>query len=182
MSHLIDARLTASCSAAIAMYAMLMGSASAAAGCDVEPNAAAAIRCLEAKLSSLQASLDRSAAEWTKIPRGAVVPFDSAECPSGWTDYLPAQGRFVRGIDKTGAKIDPDGRRAPGALQQDEFAEHRHDRPAAVYDAGGGANASWVASARHLGYGHTNPPPTGPAGRGDETRPKNVALLYCHKQ
>ena len=181
MFHLLNVRWTANFRAWLAPTLALASSCAIGAGCDNETNTAAAVRCLGAKLSTLQTSIEKLSAETAKIPKGAVVPFDSTSCPIGWFDYLPAQGRFIRGIDKT-AVIDPDGTRPPGALQKDQFAEHRHDRPYAVYDAGGGPNASWVASAHNLGYGHTNPPQTGPAGLGTETRPKNVSLLYCQKQ
>lgn len=181
MFHLPRDRWTASFSLWIGLALVAVPVSALTAGCENEANTAAAVRCLEGKISSLQAAIDRQAAEIAKIPKGAVVPFEASDCPIGWTDYLPAQGRFIRGIDKIGA-VDPDGRRQPGTLQKDQFAEHRHERPAAVYDAGGGPNASWVASARNLGYGHINPPPTGSAGSGTETRPNNVALLYCQKQ
>ena len=172
---------TANCRLWLALALLAIPLSAASAGCEGEANTAAAVRCLESKISGLQTAIERQSSEVAKVPKGAVVPFEANDCPSGWIDYLPAQGRFIRGIDKIGV-VDPDGRRQPGTLQKDQFAEHRHERPGAVYDAGGGPNASWVASARNLGYGHVNPPATGPAGAGAETRPNNVALLYCQKQ
>jgi len=56
------------------------------------------------------------------IPNGAVIAFDLKECPSiGWEEYKLAHGRFVRGIDNSGRRIDPDGTRAPGSHQEDSF-------------------------------------------------------------
>ena len=115
------------------------------------------------------------------VPDGAVVAFNRESCPEGWTDFVPAYGRFIRGIDQRGTGIDPEGRRVLASLQDEGFAAHSHGRPRAVYDAGGGPNASWVAHSRYFGYGHENPPSTSDAG-GPETRPDNVALLYCEKQ
>lgn len=114
------------------------------------------------------------------IPEGAVIAFDLEKCPEGWDDYRAAYGRFIRGIDNGQAKIDPDGVRHPGSIQEDQFAAHDHARPKDVYDTGGSDSASWVAHDRHFGYGHVNPPRTGESG-GTETRPNNVALLFCEK-
>ena len=59
-------------------------------------------------------------------PSGAVMAFDLASCPSGWSEYAPAYGRVVRGIDKSGSSIDPDGERLPGDVQDDELKSHLH--------------------------------------------------------
>jgi len=50
-----------------------------------------------------------------------VVAFASETCPPGWTEYQPAYGRFIRGIDKgpDNEKNDPDGQRSSGAIQDD---------------------------------------------------------------
>lgn len=116
------------------------------------------------------------------LPSGAVLAFNLEQCPEPhWKEYQQAYGRFVRGIDKSGNGTDPDGKRAPGSIQHDQFAAHTHERPRDVYDAGGGDDAAWVAPDRHFAFGYSNPPPTGATG-GSETRPDNVALLYCEKK
>ena len=117
----------------------------------------------------------------SSVPNGAVMTFDRKTCPPHWTEYEPAYGRFIRGIDRSGRGIDPDGMRAPGSIQNEDFLAHSHTRPRGVYNAMGGPDASWVAHARFLGYGHAKPPATGKSG-GIETRPDNVALLYCEKE
>lgn len=117
--------------------------------------------------------------DYLVTPPGSVIAFNSSDkCPEGWKHYEPAYGRFVRGID-LGGNADPNGKRAAGTLQDDTFASHRHSRPKDVFnnerpylDGGGG-----------IGYGEDNgnPPSTGYTGD-TETRPKNVALLYCIKK
>lgn len=114
--------------------------------------------------------------------QGAVVGFNSAQCPSGWFEVKNAYGRFLRGIDKVGA-TDPAGPRAPGSVQEDAFKSHTHTRPKDVYDFGGPTVGS-VAAGQALGYsfdGNSPAPPTGASGDA-ETRPKNMAVLFCQKQ
>lgn len=111
--------------------------------------------------------------------RGAVVPFNASMCPAGWEPYGPAQGRFVRGINQTGDRsIDPDGVRAPGSVQADELKSHTHTHIQMVYDN----NVDGVDSVvTHSGEHHNEQRDTGATGAA-ETRPKNVALLYCERR
>lgn len=118
---------------------------------------------------------------------GAVMAFNATTCPTGWTEYLPARGRFLRGIDN-GAGNDPDGTRAPGAGQDD-----------ALQNITGTLN---VPRARVLGatssgaFDHTSSGSLGATGdtqaglgvtfdasrvarTSTETRPKNVAVIFC---
>lgn len=108
------------------------------------------------------------------VPSGAVVAFDAETCPSeGWKEYKAAYGRFVRGIDRSGSNVDPDGERNPGSLQEDEFKAHNHSEQR-------------FKIGTHCGLDGCNGGPTnetvqtGSTG-GQETRPRNVALLYCVK-
>jgi len=111
------------------------------------------------------------------IPSGAVIPFDLDACPAGWTEYAPAYGRFVRGVDKSGESRDPAGERAIGSVQADELRTHTHTY---TYMQGDN-NVDGVDSATtHSGEHHNEQGQTGAAG-GAETRPKNVALLFCRK-
>ena len=114
------------------------------------------------------------------VPAGAVVAFDSAECPNGdWKEYKAAHGRFVRGIDRSGSNIDPSGERNPGSFQEDEVKAHSHvTAQLAMVPRGQGAQpgddhnpGNWVGS-RKLDV---------EVSKGEESRPKNVALLYCIK-
>ena len=119
-------------------------------------------------------------------PSGAVMAFNLAACPVGWsaadgTNGTPdLRGQFVRGINDFGTGVradgneDPDGLRALGNLQQDEFKSHKHGYNVSYTMPGPGHRASdyfgvtsWVADTLYEG--------------GNETRPKNVALIYCQK-
>jgi hypothetical protein len=52
------------------------------------------------------------------IPAGTISAFASTTCPTGWSEFTTARGRFLRGIDN-GAGLDPNGTRAPGGTQVD---------------------------------------------------------------
>jgi hypothetical protein len=108
------------------------------------------------------------------IPTGAIMAFDLTTCPTGWSEYTAARGRFLRGIDN-GAGNDPDGTRAPGNIQADEFKSHSHGVGVLLGGATGsnGTPASGNGSANYTR--NTN------ATGGDETRPVNVAVLFCRK-
>jgi len=107
---------------------------------------------------------------------GEIAAFDLTACPSGWTEYTQARGRFLRGIDN-GAGDDPDGTRAPGSLQDDAFESHIHSIQ--TYPVSGTSNTDRVAVGRN-GAGYQGLRPSEAAG-GVETRPKNVAVLFCRK-
>lgn len=72
------------------------------------------------------------------IPAGTISAFASTTCPTGWSEYTAARGRFLRGIDN-GAGNDPSGTRAPGAAQADEFKSHTHSMPDAMLGTAGTA-------------------------------------------
>lgn len=116
------------------------------------------------------------------IPSGAVLAFHSDTCPTfGWEEYTPAYGRFIRGIDKSKDNIDPQGERTPGSLQTGQFASHSHTRPLDIHKYPNvGAAQLWIKPERHYDYAADGSPLTGDTG-GEETRPINVALLYCKK-
>ena len=107
-------------------------------------------------------------------PSAAVVAFERTSCPEGWEAYAKAFGRFVRGVDPTGG-IDPDGQRSPGSHQDDMFESHSH-----VYH-GGGSPPVYTGGVQWGGTNVNSSPNTKQTG-GNETRPKNVALLYCIKR
>ena len=130
---------------------------------------------------------------------GSIIPFDTDNCPSGWIEFKPAYGRFIRGVDKGTKKIDPQGQRIVGSLQGDSTklpnnsfkgrtnnsGKHSHKyRASRPYNSGAGAHAR----AKHDGgvgttesSGEHSHKFTVTDGGDSETRPKNVALLYCKK-
>lgn len=116
---------------------------------------------------------------------GEIVAFDLSACPEGWSEYLPARGRFLRGIDN-GAGNDPDGVRTAGNVQEDALQN--------IIGTFGGNNINPTGAFSDLG---TNSTAWGSSGGGrrweldfdasrvvrtaNETRPKNVAVLFCRK-
>lgn len=123
------------------------------------------------------------------VPTGTIAAFALATCPSGWTEYTAARGRFLRGIDPTGASVDPDGTRAPGNLQADAMQQITgsmgFNRTAAsnlvgAFVGGGTPGASGATSgsnaAGSVAFNSANSPS---ARTSVETRPKNVAVLFC---
>ncbi len=116
------------------------------------------------------------------VPAGAIMPFNRSECPTGWREYKPAYGRFIRGIDRTGS-VDPDGERVPGSLQDDSFRAHTHGNGMAPNAQAGTTAWGWAGG----GYNYQGLGDGGAFMRtnvegGEETRPKNVVLLYCEKE
>lgn len=138
-------------------------------------------------------------------PTGAVMAFAMNSAPTGWlaadgsavsratysalfaaistiygagdgltTFNLPdLRGYFVRGLDNS-RNIDPG--RAIGTNQADELKSHTHS----MYNHPGTDNGSSTGAARFyefLGSGAVDISATG----GTETRPKNIAMLYCIK-
>ena len=116
------------------------------------------------------------------VPSGAVMAFDLNSCPTGWSEYAPAKGRFIRGRCLTSSGCnDPDGVRTSGHTQNDEFKSHTH-RIDPTYNVwilpdNNSGSATFPAGGNDYTQLITN---TGSSG-GSETRPKNVALLYCRK-
>lgn len=132
----------------------------------------------------------REASEWSELttgaasgtPTGAVMAFDLIACPSGWSEYTAARGRFLRGIDN-GAGNDPSGTRTPGNVQNEDFKSHFHIDGFAGVNVNGAYGVSTVGSGNinsQSGANTANHANTSSTG-GAETRPENVAVLYCRK-
>lgn len=114
------------------------------------------------------------------LPSKAVIPFASRSCPEGWSAYVPAYGHFIRGIDPTG-QIDPDGTRGPGNPQSDAVGPHTHKQN--YGNVKGHFNPSGWEMVPHVDRGTAEGVDTSnPSGDSTETRPKNVALLFCEKE
>ncbi len=122
--------------------------------------------------------------EYYYTPPKAVVAFAASSCPVGWSEYEPAYGRFVRGIDRSG-KIDPDGELQYGDLREDTIRSHAH----LVGPLEGGKSVEGNGDKDRINY-DDGPPWANRTVRltattceecGNETRPKSVSLLYCVK-
>lgn len=137
------------------------------------------------------------------LPAGAVQVFAMNSAPSGWlscdgsaisrttystlfstigTTYgtgdgsttfnLPdLRGEFIRGWD---AGRGVDSGRTFGTSQDDEIASHNHIVAWSAAEGGSGAGS------RVENHPSTNGRTTSSTG-GDETRPRNIAMLYCIK-
>ncbi|WP_156827207.1 beta strand repeat-containing protein [Hyphomicrobium zavarzinii] len=114
---------------------------------------------------------------WTNIgvgmPAGTIAAFEATSCPSGWSEYTTARGRFLRGRDN-GAGNDPDGTRAPGNVQADDLKSHTHE----VYTDNSTAYVAGAGAYRATSAGAAAPDASGATG-GTETRPKNVTVTFC---
>jgi hypothetical protein len=130
---------------------------------------------VEARLELLEESLRISS------PSEVILAVASDSCPEGWEDYAPAYGRFIRGIDKSNSKIDADGLRNFGTLQGDMIKKHTHK---ATYRRGKENDSNGGGHNHEVTDGSKNETITTDncGGCGPETRPKNVALLYCQKK
>lgn len=125
----------------------------------------------------------------TSVPAGAIMAFYRSTPPTGWLECngqsaaaypnLVAlgiintpdlRGEFVRGWDN-GKGTDPG--RSLGSSQLDEFKSHTHGytTKSATSPQSGSATQCWVGSAS------VQTDATG----GTETRPRNIALMYCIK-
>lgn len=109
---------------------------------------------------------------WNEPPSWTINSFELTICPIWWTEYLAARWRFIRWIDSTWTN---DVVRVAWDIQIDDFKQHWHKiRQRNWYT--GFSSAEWMAQnwnntfwATTANYWWT------------ETRPKNVALLYCQK-
>lgn len=127
-------------------------------------------------LATLQRKVTRLESEAAIAEKNSVVAFLAQTCPSGWRAIQDAQGRFLRGIDNTGAN-DPDGKRSPGSLQADTVGKHTHTYQSGFHE--GQSNSGTGADSNKK---NAMPVKTSEGdGLGSETRPKNIAVLFCTK-
>jgi hypothetical protein len=146
-------------------------------------------------VSSLQASTKAyvdtqvAAAGASAVPPGAIMAFYRNTPPTGWIECngqsaaaypnLVAigvittpdlRGEFVRGWDN-GKGTDPG--RALASTQLDEFKSHTHQAKGIYNLTGASVGFNWD--------GVSNSTATTLATGGTETRPRNIALMYCIK-
>jgi hypothetical protein len=140
----------------------------------VPVNLAAELSAATSEIQGLKASLS-----------DAVIGFAAKECPDGFLPYMPAQGRFLRGIDQNGEN--DAAAREPGSFQEDMFKSHQHNSAVSENRTGwpNGSGDTGRSSKHNESYWRGNRGlsdkfsyPTSAVG-GSETRPKNVAVLFC---
>jgi hypothetical protein len=116
--------------------------------------------------------------------KGSVMAFECETCPPGWKEYIPAWGRFIRGIDNSAdGNVDPDGKRVPGSSQEDKLAMHDHSINHQLVTHGGKKPNLEGGGKYRVHWKNGNDVETEKNKDGiEETRPKNIALLYCIKE
>ena len=143
-----------------------------------------------AALSSLTATTGESltAAKWNELvnhatPSGAIMAFNLASCPTGWSAADGTGGNpdlrweFIRGLDD-GRWVDAG--RVLASAQWDDVEPHSH--PLSLV-----TNSSWTAGsggqarAADQFWNPAAPDTNTYNSTGVETRPRNVAFLYCIK-
>jgi hypothetical protein len=141
---------------------------------DTQGNPIDALAALQERLRSLEISVAQS-------EENSVVGFKSDECPKGWSEVPEARGRFLRGIDTSGSTaIDPDGRRQPGAIQNDLIGKHTHAYYSGFHNGQSNSGTGYDPNKKDAVLTRTDEGNliTGEP-LGSETRPKNVAVLFC---
>ncbi|MBE7439796.1 MAG: tail fiber protein [Spirochaetales bacterium] len=134
-------------------------------------------------------------------PEGAIMAFYLSACPSGWlaadgTNSTPdLRGQFIRGLNSFGSAAgtradgnqDPGGARSLADLQQDAFQGHRHGHR---YNSGIGAEGDSHVQGGAVDLGnlfsragiYVADGGNGTPRTANETRPRNVALIYCMRK
>ena len=121
------------------------------------------------------------------VPTGTIAAFAASSCPSGWTEYTASRGRFLRGIDPTGAN---DSVRAAGSTQVDALQNIEgsfRSISRRIFASADGAFEVGPNSTDNLpnssSSGSSPQDVTFDASRvvrtANETRPKNVAVTFC---
>lgn len=128
------------------------------------------------------------------VPSGFIGAFYLTTCPSGWkpadgtNSTIDLRGQFLRGLNtfdagtttRNDGKQDPDGDgRGVGSWQNESFLSHTHD----TLDRTGGGGSTYAGCSAVM----INPTQTwnlgpGTSTGGNETRPNNVAVIYCIKE
>ena len=118
--------------------------------------------------------------DWESIPAGGVMAFNLSDCPTGWSkangtaNALDLRWEFIRGLDDSRWV---DSGRVLASSQGDSFAAHNHDLK--------WYGSTWASSKSRYQFwslGQSNDANHYSSTEwGTETRPRNVALLYCVK-
>lgn len=124
----------------------------------------------------------------TGVPTGAVLAFNLAICPDGWSTFSSANGRFIVGTGTLGSdsySLSQTGGSARHTLSASEMPSHDHG----VELIGKAAEYDWAAYGSPGGVLAANGDGSGPfldilpagGSQPHENRPPYVALLFCQK-
>jgi len=108
------------------------------------------------------------------IPSGAVMAFNLAACPAGWSPYSSAVDRMVIGSGSS-YSLGASGGEATHVLTIGEMPAHSHSLPNALYLGGRGLGRSGNSYGAASGTGSAG------SGAAHNNMPPYVALLYCQK-
>lgn len=143
---------------------------------DNQDNPIDALTTIDDRLKNLEMEL-------TRLQQNSVVGFMSDTCPSGWIPVLNAQGRFLRGIDSSGStKIDPAGISIPGSIQEDMIAKHTHTYQSGFHSGESNNGTGADPNKKNAVLTSTDEGKSKDGELGPETRPKNMAVLFCTKE
>jgi hypothetical protein len=131
------------------------------------------------------------------IPAGAVMYFNLADCPAGWSPLVAAQGRYLVGVSNTATVGGvPAGTTALANLEKRAAGKHDHnitDNQHSHFIANmGGPNgnngANHAYSGEHIGPDYTDPSGanidilnTGPGISSEDTNAPYIQFLVCQK-
>lgn len=155
------------------------------------------------KIALSAVTIDRLGADvrFSIVPTGAIMTFYRSTAPTGWLacdgSTIPEQfaalislvgantpnlqGQFIRGLTTNFSTTsrDPSATRVLGSIQEDAIENHTHTYSlavnSAVYSHDGGAGALRTLAT------NTNTGGVASSLSAIETRPVNIALLYCIK-
>lgn len=135
-------------------------------------------------------------ASWTTaaggVPTGAVMAFNLASCPSGWTEYTSARGRYVVGLP-SGGTLNGTAGTALSNLEDRPVGQHSHTitDPGHQHGVNGGAgwandsyftmtNSGTQYGVKYTGVGYTYITVNN-AGTTAGTNAPYIQLLICQK-
>ena len=136
-------------------------------------------QCIIAELHRLQSAV--------QIPPGTVFAFALPKCPSGWTEFSEAGGRFIIGVNGSTYKLPYVGGKPEYQLGGEEM--HKLTIKEMPTHSHSGITATGSYNAAHLA---TKDPTNLPQGRGSigasgSSKPHNnmppfIALYFCKKE
>jgi hypothetical protein len=114
------------------------------------------------------------------IPSGAVMPFNLASCPTGWSPLANGAGRVVIGTGTLGTdtyNLLDIGGEARHTLTTSEIPAHTHSYTTRsfTFDSPFGGGSISKSSSQGATTGSTG------GSQAHENRPAYIALLYCQK-